>query len=65
MRETIVSKKPMTCPECGVTMIHHAEKLVDPSRPQDRALVDPVLGGIVQEVHACPECGKGESRLVK
>lgn len=60
-----MSKKPMKCPECGVSMIHHAEKLVDPYRPQDRALVDPVLGGIVQEVHTCPECGTAESRQVK
>ncbi len=60
-----MEKNPMTCPECGVVMTHHAEKLVDPYRPQDRALVDPVLGGIVQEVHTCPECGKAESRQVK
>lgn len=60
-----MKKTPMTCPECGVTMTHHAEKLVDLYRLQDRALVDPVLGGIIQEVHACPECGKAESRPAK
>ena len=53
---------PMTCPECGVTMNHHAEKLVDPSQPQHAALVDPVLGGMIEETHTCPECGKGHSR---
>jgi predicted RNA-binding Zn-ribbon protein involved in translation (DUF1610 family) len=60
-----MAKKPMTCPACNMTMIHHAEKLVDPFRPQDRALVDPVLGGIIQEVHTCPECGKAESRQAR
>ncbi len=53
--------KPMTCPECGVTMNHHAEKLVDPYLPQHAALVDPKLGGMIEETHTCPECGKGHS----
>ncbi len=60
-----MSKKPMKCPACGVTMNHHAEKLVDPFKPQHAALVDPVLGGIIEEVHTCPECGKAESRQVR
>jgi len=30
-------------------MNHHAEKLVDPFKPQHAALVDPVLGGIIEE----------------
>jgi len=51
----------MTCPECGVTMNHHAEKLVDPYLPQHAALVDPKLGGMIEETHTCPECGKGHS----
>ncbi len=46
-------------------MNHHAEKLVDPFKPQHAALVDPVLGGIIEEVHTCPECGKAESRQVR
>ena len=60
-----MTNKPMTCPDCGVTMNHHAEKLIDPVWPRDKALVDPVLGGIVEEVHTCPKCGKAESRKVR
>jgi ribosomal protein S27AE len=52
----------MTCPSCGVAMNRHAEKLVYPTGAADRAAVDPVLGGIVQERHACPECGGGATR---
>ena len=54
----------MTCPECGVEMNHHAEKLVDPTNAQEAAQVDPALGGLIEEMHTCPECGKGDSRRV-
>lgn len=52
----------MKCPECGVDMNHHADKLVHPTNAKDAARVDPALGGIVEEHHACPECGKGATR---
>ena len=52
----------MRCPECGSEMNHHADKLVVPSDPADQAAIDPVLGGIVEERHACPVCGAGASR---
>jgi len=54
--------KPMICPSCGVEMNRHAEKLVWPTAPADRALVDPLLGGILEELHTCPACGTGGSR---
>ena len=50
----------MICPSCGSEMNHHAEKLVLPTGPAD--VVDPVLGGVVEEVHACPACGAMASR---
>ncbi len=50
------------CPECGVELNHHAEKLVDPTNAEEARLVDPALGGIIEEEHTCPECGKGASR---
>ena len=53
---------PMICPSCGVEMNHHAEKLVHPTGSADEACMDPVLGGIVEEVHTCPACGTGASR---
>jgi hypothetical protein len=43
-------------------MNHHADKLVAPADAADRAGFDPVLGGVVQETHACPACGNVEFR---
>jgi NAD(P)H-dependent FMN reductase/ribosomal protein S27AE len=53
---------PMTCPQCGVEMNQHAEKLVDPTDAAEAAAVDPVLGGIVEELYTCPACGAGVAR---
>jgi ribosomal protein S27AE len=53
---------PMTCPICGTTMNHHAEKLVDPRDEEDAEAMDPRLGGLIEEVHTCPECGRETSR---
>lgn len=53
---------PMICPSCGGQMNHHAEKLVHPASPADATHADPVLGGIVEELHACPACGASASR---
>lgn len=52
----------MICPDCGVEMNLHAEKL-----DYNLALVEPDgvdadLGGVVEEVHTCPECGGAASR---
>jgi hypothetical protein len=50
------------CAGCGARMNHHADKLIDPSGPDDVALVDPALGGIVEEAHSCPACGESTTR---
>jgi endogenous inhibitor of DNA gyrase (YacG/DUF329 family) len=52
----------MQCPQCGVDMNHHADKLVYPTCPADAAKIDRELGGMVEEIHTCPECGKSHSR---
>ena len=52
----------MTCTQCNVEMNQHAEKLVDPTSPEEAARTDPALGGIIEEVHTCPECGHSGSR---
>ena len=52
----------MICPTCGIEMNHHAEKLVLPSGPHEASSVDPVLGGMIEELHTCPGCGSGASR---
>jgi len=59
---TDVRSRVMTCPECGVAMNHHAEKLMEPRNEREAALMDARLGGMVEEVHACPECGREASR---
>jgi hypothetical protein len=54
-------ERPMICPKCGATMNHHGEKLVygGEGRPPG---IDPLLGGSVEEFHACPGCGYVASR---
>ncbi len=51
----------IVCPECEVLMNHHADKLVEPINAQDMAQMNPDLGGIVEEIHFCPACGKTEA----
>jgi len=52
----------MICRSCGNEMNHHAEKLVLPSGAQEASAVDPILGGLIEEIHTCPRCGAGASR---
>ena len=55
----------MRCPKCGAEMNHHADK-VDYSAGLDRTAAsgsdDLGLGGVLQEVHTCPNCGNVELR---
>ncbi len=53
----------MKCPGCGDEMNPHAEKLVAPCTPSEAAAVDWALGGLVEEIHQCPSCGRVGSRL--
>jgi ribosomal protein S27AE len=54
-------KRPMICPMCGATMNQHAEKVVY-SGEAGGAGVDAALGGVLEEMHACPRCGYVTSR---
>lgn len=47
----------LVCPHCDVEMNRHAAKVVEPRNAEDMADMDPGLGGIVLDVHCCPECG--------
>lgn len=47
--------QPMTCPYCGATMNHHADKLIQ--QPGGVASDD-----IIEQVYACPRCGASASR---
>ena len=47
----------ISCPMCGTPMNHHADKLDQGAAAVEPHAVDPDLGGVVQETHACPNCG--------
>lgn len=51
-------RKKMKCSECGVEMNYHADKLDFTAGLEDPNAIDPDFGGIMEECHACPECGK-------
>ena len=53
---------PMTCPRCGVTMNAHAEKPVVPLTAEEARRADPVIDGVIEEIHQCPLCGEVRSR---
>ena len=55
---------PMFCDFCGAPMNPHAEKAVVPDGDADGARVDWVLGGLIEEIHQCPQCGNVQSRRV-
>jgi ribosomal protein S27AE len=55
----------MVCPRCGTPMNHHADKLVEASTRVDAADVEPELGGVIEETHACPKCGNVEFRRAR
>jgi ribosomal protein S27AE len=56
-----MARTKMICPDCGVEMNYHAEK-IDYSSP-DTKYIDPDLGGVVEEAHTCPVCGKTHTRM--
>jgi predicted RNA-binding Zn-ribbon protein involved in translation (DUF1610 family) len=60
-----MSQKPimrMTCRSCGAEMNPHAEKPVAPLTTSEAAQADWAIGGVIEEIHLCPKCGRVESR---
>ena len=55
-------KTKMRCPDCGVEMNHHVEKLDLTTVLSEPEAKDPDLEGVLEKFHTCPECGKVESR---
>jgi predicted RNA-binding Zn-ribbon protein involved in translation (DUF1610 family) len=51
----------MICPDCGVEMNHHADK-IDYSI-DDPNIIDPDFGGVMEEAFTCPMCGKTHVRI--
>jgi ribosomal protein S27AE len=52
----------LRCPKCGSMMVHHADKLVEPTDQTQLPRIDPALGGVIQQTHGCPNCGNVEFR---
>jgi ribosomal protein S27AE len=52
----------MKCSGCGVEMNHHADKIDYDAAIDEPDLIDADFGGVVEEAHACPACGRTEMR---
>jgi ribosomal protein S27AE len=46
----------LPCPRCGAGMNFHAEKVDLGNTFEEVAEVDLDLGGVIVEVHTCPNC---------
>ena len=54
--------KKMICPDCGVEMNYHSEKIDHLAAVRNPESIDPDLGSAISEIHSCPKCGKSASR---
>ncbi len=52
----------MLCPDCGVELNRHAEKIDYTAAFTEPGAVDSELGGVIVAAHTCPECGRTETR---
>jgi ribosomal protein S27AE len=52
----------MICPDCGEAMNHHADKVDYAAALDNPAALDPVYGGLLEEVFTCPHCGMAATR---
>jgi len=55
----------ITCPADGAQMNHQASKLVYPQTREEAALMTEAMDGVIEEVYACPVCGRIESVRAK
>ena len=53
----------MKCPDCGSEMNYHADKLDYSAAVAPDGAADVELGGVIQQVHTCPDCGRTEMRV--
>lgn len=56
------TREKMICPDCGVEMNHHADKIDYTAGLEEGARLDPAFGGVVKEAHTCPVCGRTHVR---
>lgn len=52
----------MKCERCGVEMNLHAEKVDYTAALEGDAAPDAELGGVIEEFHTCPACGRTRER---
>ena len=55
--------KKMKCPECGSELNHHADKIDYSTATARPDAIDVELGGVINEIHTCPECGRVAARI--
>lgn len=55
-------REKMLCPACGVEMNHHADKIDYSAVLDDVQGIDPSFGGVLEEAHTCPGCGRTHMR---
>ena len=53
------------CPECDIQMNHHANKLDFTTALTEPDAINPELGGILEEIYTCPQCGNIVVRRAK
>jgi predicted RNA-binding Zn-ribbon protein involved in translation (DUF1610 family) len=52
----------MVCPDCGVEMNRHAEKVDYTAETAGADPPDPDFDGVLEEFHTCPSCGRTHMR---
>jgi ribosomal protein S27AE len=60
----MTKRDKMICPDCGVEMNHHADKIDYTAALEDPKAADPDFGGVIEEAHTCPNCGRTQIRFV-
>lgn len=58
----MAEREKMSCPDCGVEMNLHAEKVDYTAGLEDGGDFGGEFGAPVEEFHACPECGRTRAR---
>lgn len=57
-----MAESKMICPGCGAQMNHHAEKIDYTAALDEEGAIDEETGGILEEIHTCPQCGDTRMR---
>jgi ribosomal protein S27AE len=50
----------MTCPRCGADTNHQADMPVHAVKQEEAARMTVALDGVIEDVFACPNCGRIE-----